>query len=52
MRNYYVHVVRGELDVNRLRLIACDAAALKGESLLDLGEGRAAEGLVFSLASA
>ena len=51
-RNYYVHVVRGELDINRLRLSAGDAATLKGESLLDVGGGKAAEVLVFDLAAA
>jgi len=50
-RNYYVHVVRGELDINHLRLSAGDAAALKGESMLDLSGGKAAEVLVFDLAS-
>jgi Family of unknown function (DUF5996)/Quercetinase C-terminal cupin domain len=49
-RSYYVHVVRGELDINRMRLEAGDAVALKGESLLDLGGGKAAEVLVFDLA--
>ena len=48
-RNYYVHVVLGELDVNELRLSAGDAAALKGESLLDLRGGKAAEVLLFDL---
>ena len=48
-RNYYVHVVQGELDVNRVPLGAGDAVAIKGESLLDLGSGKAAEVLVFDL---
>ena len=49
-RNYYVHVVRGELDINQSRLSAGDAAALKGERMLDLGGGEEAEVLVFDLA--
>ena len=49
-RNYYVHVVQGELDVNRSRLSAGDSAALKGERLLELGGGKDAEVLVFDLA--
>ena len=49
-RNYYVHVVRGELDVNRVPLSAGDAVALKEESLLDLCGGKTAEVLVFDLA--
>ena len=49
-RKYYVHVVRGELNVNRMRLSAGDAVALEGESLLDVGGGEAAEVLVFDLA--
>ena len=44
-----VHVVSGELDVNRMRLSEGDAVALEGESLLDVG-GEAAEVLVFDLA--
>ena len=49
-RNYYAHVVRGELDVNRVPLSAGDAVALKEESLLDLCGGKTAEVLVFDLA--
>ena len=49
-RKHYVHVVRGELNVNRMRLSAGDAVALEGESLLDVGGGEAAEVLVFDLA--
>ena len=51
-RNYYVHVVQGELGVNQLRLGPGDAAAFKGESLMDLDGGKAAEVLVFDLAPA
>jgi quercetin 2,3-dioxygenase len=49
-RYYYVHVVRGELAVNNMRLSAGDALAIKGESTLDLSGGKAAEVLVFDLA--
>jgi quercetin 2,3-dioxygenase len=49
-RKYYVHVVRGELDVNRTRLRAGDAAAVEAENLLELRGGVAAEVLVFDLA--
>ena len=49
-RKYYVHVVRGELDVNRTRLSGGDAVTLEGESLLDLRGGDATEVLVFDLA--
>jgi quercetin 2,3-dioxygenase len=49
-RKYYIHVVRGELDINCTRLGAGDAAALEGESLLELRGGKAAEVLVFDLA--
>ena len=46
----YVHVARGEIDVNGQRLSAGDAALLDGESQLRLSEGRGAEVLVFDLA--
>ena len=46
----YVHVVRGELDVNGLRLAAGDAATLDGEAQLTLQHGREAEVIVFDLA--
>jgi quercetin 2,3-dioxygenase len=49
-RNYYVHVVRGELDVSHIHLGAGDAVTLKGESLLSLSGGKASEVLVFDLA--
>jgi redox-sensitive bicupin YhaK (pirin superfamily) len=49
-RKGYVHVVRGELDVNGKRLSAGDAAKLEAESQLTLSEGRDAEVLVFDLA--
>ncbi len=46
----YVHVARGEIDVNGQRLSAGDAATLDGESQLELSRGRDAEVLVFDLA--
>ena len=49
-RKTYVHLVRGELDVNGQLLRAGDAARLEGESRLQLSGGKAAEVLVFDLA--
>jgi quercetin 2,3-dioxygenase len=49
-RKGYVHVVRGELDVNGKRLTAGDAAKLENEARIDLSSGKAAEVLVFDLA--
>jgi redox-sensitive bicupin YhaK (pirin superfamily) len=46
----YVHVARGEIDVNGQRLSAGDAATLDGEERLELSQGRDAEVLVFDLA--
>jgi redox-sensitive bicupin YhaK (pirin superfamily) len=48
-RKSYVHLVRGELDVNGVRLTTGDAALLDGESLLTLARGQNAEVLVFDL---
>ena len=50
-RKGYVHLVRGELQVNGLALSAGDAALLSGESSVDLSHGRDAEVLVFDLAA-
>jgi redox-sensitive bicupin YhaK (pirin superfamily) len=49
-RKGYVHLVRGELDVNGRRLAAGDAAKLEDETRIDLSSGKAAEVLVFDLA--
>ena len=49
-RKGYVHVVRGEIEVNGQKLVAGDAAMLQGESRVELSGGRAAEVLVFDLA--
>jgi redox-sensitive bicupin YhaK (pirin superfamily) len=46
----YVHVARGEIEVNGRPLKAGDAAELAGEAELALGGGRNAEVLVFDLA--
>ena len=48
-RKAYVHLVRGELDVNGQRLSAGDAALMEGESRLALSGGKDAEVLVFDL---
>ncbi len=47
----YVHLVRGELEVNALPLEAGDALTLTAETRLQLRQGRDAEVLVFDLAS-
>ena len=49
-RKTYVHVVRGDLEVNTKRLGTGDAALIEAESSLELRSGRAAEVLVFDLA--
>ena len=50
-RKSYVHLVRGELEVNGQILEAGDAALLEQESALSLSKGKAAEVLVFDLAA-
>jgi redox-sensitive bicupin YhaK (pirin superfamily) len=50
-RKSYVHLVRGELEVNGTKLAAGDAALIQGESRLALGAGKDAEALVFDLAA-
>ena len=50
-RKGYVHLVRGELDVNGQRLTAGDAALLQGESTISLRHASNAEVLVFDLAA-
>ncbi|MFC5499217.1 pirin family protein [Caenimonas terrae] len=49
-RKTYVHLVRGELDVNGSRLAAGDAARIEHEAALTLSRGSNAEVLVFDLA--
>jgi len=46
----YVHVARGALQVNGQALAAGDAMLLRGESQVELGQGRDADVLVFDLA--
>ena len=48
-RKGYVHLVRGELEVNGQRLRTGDAALLDNEATVRLGQGRDAEVLVFDL---
>jgi redox-sensitive bicupin YhaK (pirin superfamily) len=48
-RRTYVHVVRGELEVNGERLAGGDAAKLTGEGRVTLAQGRDAEVLLFDL---
>jgi redox-sensitive bicupin YhaK (pirin superfamily) len=48
-RKGYVHVVKGDLDVNGQRLSAGDAAMLEDESQVTLSAGKNAEVLVFDL---
>jgi redox-sensitive bicupin YhaK (pirin superfamily) len=50
-RKGYVHLVRGELEVNGQKLQTGDAAMLQGESQLKLAGGKDAEVLVFDLAA-
>ena len=50
-RKSYVHLVRGELDVNGTRLSTGDAALINGESALALQAGKDAEVLVFDLSA-
>ncbi|MDB5879912.1 MAG: putative quercetin 2,3-dioxygenase [Variovorax sp.] len=50
-RKSYVHLVRGELEVNGKKLSTGDAALLEGESRLALSAGNDAEVLVFDLAA-
>lgn len=49
-RKAYVHLIRGELEVNGQRLGGGDALRLEGEDSLHLGRGCDAEVPVFDLA--
>ena len=49
-RKTYVHLIRGQLEVNGQVLHTGDALALESESQLQLAHGQAAEVLVFDLA--
>ncbi len=48
-RKAYLHLVRGEIDVNGQRLAAGDAAMLENEAAITLSNGKAAEVLLFDL---
>ena len=48
-RNAWLHVARGEVQVNGEKLAAGDGAAIEGERLLQLSNGRDAEVLLFDL---
>lgn len=50
-RKSYVHVVRGDVDVNGTSLATGDAAMLDGERVIKLTQGRNAEVLVFDLSA-
>jgi redox-sensitive bicupin YhaK (pirin superfamily) len=50
-RKAYVHLVRGQIDVNGSRLSAGDAAMLENETRITLLGGKQAEVLVFDLAA-
>jgi quercetin 2,3-dioxygenase len=50
-RKAYVHLVRGELQVNGQTLHTGDAAKLEGESSLKVENGKEAEVIVFDLAA-
>jgi redox-sensitive bicupin YhaK (pirin superfamily) len=50
-RKSYVHLVRGELEVNGAKLVTGDAAMIEGETQLALSAGNDAEVLVFDLAA-
>jgi redox-sensitive bicupin YhaK (pirin superfamily) len=49
-RRTYVHVIRGEADVNGQPLRAGDALKIRGEAKVRIGKGRDAEVLLFDLA--
>ena len=50
-RKTYVHLVRGDLEVNGQKLAAGDAAMLEAHATLQLDKGHDAEVLVFDLAA-
>ena len=50
-RKTYVHLVRGDLEVNGQKLAQGDAAMIEAQSSLELGKGRDAEVLIFDLAA-
>jgi hypothetical protein len=48
-RRAYVHVARGEIDVDGQRLVAGDAAMVTDAGRVELAGGRSAEVLAFDL---
>ena len=48
-RKVYVHVARGNIEINGARLAAGDAAKLSGEPVVSLANGEKAEVLLFDL---
>ncbi len=50
-RKAYVHLVRGQIELNGQRLSGGDAARVEGEPTLRLAQGQGAEVLVFDLAA-
>ncbi len=50
-RKGYVHIVRGQIEVNGQKLVAGDAALLANEVSIELANGQGAEVLVFDLAN-
>ena len=50
-RKAYVHLIRGELQVNGQALKGGDAALIQAESNLELTQSKDAEVLVFDLAA-
>lgn len=50
LRKAYVHLVRGQLEVNGFPLEGGDALLIEGESTLEISRGKDAEVLVFDLA--
>ena len=50
-RKTYVHLVKGDLEVNGQKLVHGDAAMIEAQSSLELGKGKNAEVLVFDLAA-
>ena len=49
-RKTYVHLVRGDLEVNGQKLVQGDAAMIEAKTSLELARGKDAEVLVFDLA--
>ena len=48
-RKTYVHLVKGELEVNGQKLTGGDAALIENDAHLNLSHGKQAEVLVFDL---